>query len=74
LTELLDEIPKTEDIATVTAEGTLSPLRPAGHVDHPDQRNDHPSKEDCPAVTDRTQNQRVSRHYVREFSKDRISR
>ncbi len=76
LPDLLDQIPKEEEIGTVTADGAYDTRRcHTAIVDRqatpiiPIRKNGRPWKEDCPAAKARNEALRATRHYGRAFWK-----
>lgn len=74
--DLLDKIPKGEEIGTVTADGAYDTRRcHAAIVDRqataiiPIRKNGRSWKEDCPAACARNKTLRATRHYGRAFWK-----
>ena len=76
LPELLDQIPDSEEIGTVTADGAYDTRRcHTAIIDRqataiiPIRKNGRPWKEDCPAAIARNETRRATRHYGRAFWK-----
>ena len=76
LPELLDQIPESEEIGTVTADGAYDTRRcHTAIIDRqatpiiPIRKNGRPWKEDCPAAIARNETLRSTRHYGRAFWK-----
>lgn len=76
LPELLHQIPKGEQLATVTADGAYDARRcHIATIDRqataiiPIRKNGRPWKEDCPAAAARNETQRATRHSGRAFWK-----
>jgi hypothetical protein len=76
LPELPDQIPESEDIGTVTAEGASDTRRCHTAIIErqttaiiPIRKNGHPWKEDCPAARARDETLRATRHSGRAFWK-----
>lgn len=76
LPELLDQVPKGEEIGTVTADGACDTRRcHTAIIDRqatpiiPIRKNGRPWKEDCPAAIARNETLRATRHYGRAFWK-----
>ncbi len=76
LPELLDQIPESEEIGTVTADGAYDTRRcHTAIIDRqataiiPIRKNERLWKEDCPAAIARNETLRATRHYGRAFWK-----
>jgi hypothetical protein len=76
LPELLDQIPESEEIGTVTADGAYDTRRCHTAILErqatpiiPIRKNGRPWKEDCPAAIARNETLRATRHYGRAFWK-----
>ncbi len=76
LPELLDQIPKGEEISSVTADGAYDTRRCHSAIIErgaaqiiPIRKNGRPWKENCPAAQVRNETLRATRHYGRAFWK-----
>lgn len=74
LPELLDQIPRGEEISSVTADGACDTRRCHSAIIErgsapiiPIRRNGRPWKENCPAAQVRNETLRATRHYGRAF-------